>query len=135
MSQLAQQIREPPGYWWQDTYPELVRSGRAAELGMLEAVQGPGDTIYVPQGWHHCVINLEWTVAVTQNLLMPAMLPEVWPKLAANFESFAGHFARRLRRHRPEVIADLERRGVMSMADYETADSDGEDDEHEGFRL
>ena len=135
MAQLQQQIREPPGYWWQDTYPELLRSGRAAELGMLEVVQGPGDTIYVPQGWHHCVINLEWTVAVTQNLLMPAMMPEVWPKLAANFEGFAGHFARRLRRHRPEVIADLERRGVLSMADYETADSDGEDDEHEGFRL
>jgi len=76
MAQLQQQIREPPGYWWQDTYPELLRSGRAAELGMLEAVQGPGDTIYVPQGWHHCVSNLEWTVAATQNLLMPAMMPE-----------------------------------------------------------
>jgi len=41
---------------------------------------------------------------------------EVWPKLAANFEGFAGRFARRLRRHRPEVMfADLERRGVLSI--------------------
>jgi hypothetical protein len=40
----------------------------------------------------------------------------VWPKLAANFEGFAGRFARRLRRHRPEVMfADLERRGVLSI--------------------
>ena len=135
MAVLERQVREPPGYWWRDVYPELVASGRAERLGMVEAVQYPGDTIYVPQGWHHCVLNLEWTVAVTQNLLMPAMLPAVWPQLAAKFPSFAGFLVRRLRRHRPGVVADLEERGVLRAADFDDPDSDGEEDEHEGFRL
>ena len=135
MAALEQQVREPPGYWWQDVYPKLVASGRAGQLGMVEAVQGPGDTIYVPQGWHHCVLNLEWTVAVTQNLLMPTMLPAVWPQLEVKFPSFAGFFVRRLRRHRPEIIADLEQRGVLRASDFDDPDSDGGEDEHEGFRL
>ena len=121
--------------WFQEVLPKLIKDHPELAARRIDFVQRPGETVFVPGDWWHVVTNLETTVAVTQNLLMPAMLPEVWPKLAANFESFAGHFARRLRRHRPEVIADLERRGVMSMADYETADSDGEDDEHEGFRL
>ena len=61
-----------------------------------------------------------------------------WPArlyTTRRFGGFAAHFARRLRRHRPEVMDDLERRGVVSAAEYERADSDGEDDEHEGFRL
>ena len=39
--------RVPPAYWWAFTYPELRRRG----LPMLEAVQRPGDTIYVPPRW------------------------------------------------------------------------------------
>ncbi|KNC52634.1 bifunctional arginine demethylase and lysyl-hydroxylase psr-1 [Thecamonas trahens ATCC 50062] len=52
-------------YWFHSVYPRLV--DRADELGMIECVQGPGEIIFVPAGWWHVVLNLDFTISVTQN--------------------------------------------------------------------
>lgn len=53
--------------WWLDFYPLL-----ADEDKPIECTQLPGETIYVPSGWWHCVLNLETTIAVTQNFVNPS---------------------------------------------------------------
>ena len=35
----------------------------------LECVTGPGECMYVPRGWWHCVLNLELCVAITHNVV------------------------------------------------------------------
>ena len=44
---------------------------------MLEGVCETGETFYVPQGWWHLVVNLESSLAVTQNFVSPSNLPAV----------------------------------------------------------
>ncbi|KAG2313571.1 hypothetical protein Bca52824_025128 [Brassica carinata] len=50
--------------WWLDYYPLLADEDKPIECTLL-----PGETIYVPSGWWHCILNLEPTVAVTQNFV------------------------------------------------------------------
>ncbi|GJJ69602.1 histone arginine demethylase JMJD6 [Entomortierella parvispora] len=58
--------------WYLDVYPYL-----APELRPLEIVQYPGQTIFVPSGWWHMVINMDDTVAVTQNFADEANILQI----------------------------------------------------------
>ncbi|KAJ3061954.1 hypothetical protein HDU98_002158 [Podochytrium sp. JEL0797] len=74
--------------WFVMVYPRLCdrstidASGKtlAERLGMVEIIQRPGETVFVPGGWHHLVINLDFTVGVTQNFCSVANWEMVWLK-------------------------------------------------------
>ncbi|KNE64328.1 hypothetical protein AMAG_09354 [Allomyces macrogynus ATCC 38327] len=62
--------------WFNEVYPNLAPY--RDQLEMVEIVQKPGETVYVPGGWHHVVINLSLTVAITQNYCSVANFDQVY---------------------------------------------------------
>lgn len=83
--------KTPPTYWFLDVYPELKKNAQA--LGMVEYIQRPGETIFVPPGWWHIVLNLDVTVAFTMNHMLPLMLP----RALQSFDRESPMFGRMLR--------------------------------------
>jgi len=82
--QGATYAKKPATYWWQDVVPNIKPN-----MGMIECIQYPGETIFVPAGWWHAVLNLDFTIAITENLLIPETLPRVWPELKSTWTKFA----------------------------------------------
>lgn len=63
-----------------------------AELGSVgyECVCEPGEIMFVPSGWWHYVINLEDSVAITQNYVSRSNLQQVIQFLRAMPHSISG---------------------------------------------
>ena len=64
--------------WFDKMLPQLKRQG----VPCIDFVQKPGETIFVPSGWWHVILNLDVTVAVTQNYASTANFEEVWAATA-----------------------------------------------------
>lgn len=70
--------------WWMDRGQQLD----GGSMGMLEVIQEAGDLVFIPPGWWHAVVNLEFCVAVTKNHLIPATLAKAWPQLVNDWPMF-----------------------------------------------
>lgn len=54
--------------WFWEMLPKIMMEDLAkSTCQTYRFIQYPGQTVFVPHGWWHAVLNLDDTVAVTQN--------------------------------------------------------------------
>jgi len=116
-----------------------------ATPGCKEGVCRAGELLHVPSGWFHLVLNLEESIAVTQNFVPPRRLVEVMKFLKDSPDQVSGFregvtdpyglFVERMREHHPqlleEAIQKLERNGSVRTK-WETITKIGAEQESEG---
>ncbi len=118
----------PPGVFVSDDQSEVTSPLSIAEWllgfhaearktrGCVEGICGEGEVLHVPSGWWHLVVNLEPSIAITQNFVPEAHLANVLsflrdkPAQVSGFRSDVGNpyemFVRRMREEHPEMLVD-----------------------------
>ena len=69
-----------PLSWFLHVLPQL-RGRRFYGQEIQEVLQGPGDTLYIPSRSPHAVLNLDWSLGITENVMTEEMLLELPHKL------------------------------------------------------
>jgi len=78
---------------------------RYPTLRIYEDVQGPGEVIFVPGEWWHGVLNLEDTIAVTQNYCGYDNFDRVWTRTRRERKKLAHLWLRNMRKVAPQLHA------------------------------
>jgi hypothetical protein len=81
-----------PCGWYMHVYPkirEALTKPGVDNYGLMEFIQYPGETIFVPGNWWHAVLNLDDTLAITQNYCSTSNFDAVWRESRTNRKHMA----------------------------------------------
>jgi ribosomal protein L16 Arg81 hydroxylase len=99
--------------WFTDFY-KLIKDSPVAPV---ECVLKPGELLFIPSRWWHTALNLEESIAVTQNVVSTQNLYFV-----ANFlkskkkQELFNAFSQSLEAHRPGLLDKVEKEGTNYVA-------------------
>jgi hypothetical protein len=81
----------------------------ARSLNPIECNQRPGDLIFIPNQWWHTALNIEQSIAVTQNFVAEANLLPVLDFLERNHKPVLKRtLESRIRQQHPEIMANID---------------------------
>ena len=66
-------------------------------------VQKPKETVFIPGGWWHAVVNLDDTIAITQNYCNSVNFESVWLRVREERKRMAVKFLNKLEKYKPNL--------------------------------
>lgn len=111
--------------WFNLVYPYTQNPSMPEQYRPIEVLQRPGETVFIPSGWWHVVLNLTDTIAVTQNFVSTTNFPIVWHKTKRNRPKLAAKWLSQLRSNRPDLADMTERIDINSSIGITSDSSSG----------
>ena len=102
--------------WFANVLPRAQHAVDWPTHRPIEVLQKPGETMYVPAGWWHAVLNLDTTIAVTQNFAQPHNFDDVWRSMVEGRGDLIPEFYRKLELSRPDLAKRADDMGGIDEA-------------------
>jgi len=80
-----------------------LKAAEGHRLKMIEGIQRPGECIFVPGQWWHAVLNLDNTIAITENFCNYGNFDKVWLDTRQSRKKLSCKWLKLLEKHEPEA--------------------------------
>jgi histone arginine demethylase JMJD6 len=125
-------------HWFTDVLPRVKEDVAALDfdppLEIIEFVQEESQTVFIPSGWWHAVLNIEDTVAITQNFASVENLANVWRSMKRGRPRLARTFLLKLESVEPLLAAtvhstqrEIDQEAIISPPSPVSSSSSGEE--------
>ena len=96
----------PSSIWFDQFYDKVTSPDWPQSWRPVEVLQIPGETVFVPNGWMHLVLNLELTVAVTHNYASEfGPFERMWQQVVCDEPDFAIRWYQSMVKARPDLAS------------------------------
>lgn len=88
--------------YFKNIFPK-IKQKYGDEIKEIIFVQKPGETVFIPGGWWHIVVNLDDTIAITQNYCNSVNFPKVWRSVRKERKKMAVRLLKKLKEYNREL--------------------------------